>query len=333
MNEAWRTEYLVGTWQLAQTAKMDKKNGKEGTKSLRLKSVGSVGKVFYTKINEKCRDEKFDFAYGYYGHRRREQALLVHHAVVWRLMEASRETAGAGKNNYSFVATLRDISNAFPSMSHESMDKRMKNLADPKPARFLATRHGNMHVQVNTKTGGDLVVKPGAGGAQGDGVMPTVFRRTYELELEDRMEDKKGDLESEVRAQDPVTKKMVNVSDTVFADDLKEINLVRSADEAVEAVARSGVLLDQKLEAMKMKQNVEKAEHVLMFLGAWEGGADQGSDEETRGCEPGESRISSEVSRGTIDVQWESGGNGEGKNSGGQRSLLLDGDVVEETKG
>ena len=192
----------------------------------------------------------------------------MHYAVAWRLMEAARKDTSGRKDTYSFVASLRDIANAFPSMGHAAMDARIDQLAEPKEARFMATRHGEMQVQINTKTGGDLVIQPMTGGAQGDGVMPTVFRRTYEPVLADWMWDKEEDLGSGIEARDPKTGKVVNVSNTVFADDLKEINMVKDAQEAIETIARSGTLLDTKLETMKMKQNVEKAEHVAMFLGS-----------------------------------------------------------------
>ena len=62
------------------------------------------------------KDHKYDFSYGFYVGRRREQAILVHHAVVWRLTEAARQAKGQANNTYSHVTTMRDIANAFPSL-------------------------------------------------------------------------------------------------------------------------------------------------------------------------------------------------------------------------
>ena len=66
-----------------------------------------IGKTFFGKVNELVEDKKFDFGYGVYAKRRREQAILVHHAVVWRLTEAAKQAKGSAKNSHSHVTTMR----------------------------------------------------------------------------------------------------------------------------------------------------------------------------------------------------------------------------------
>ena len=70
-------------------------------------------------MRARCGEEKYDFAYGYYQRRRREQAILVQHACAGRLLEAARSAPISEKCLYSHVTTLRDIANAFPSVSHD----------------------------------------------------------------------------------------------------------------------------------------------------------------------------------------------------------------------
>ena len=96
------------------------------------------------------------------------------------------------KKKYSFIVTLRDIANAFPSMDQDEMDAAISVLTDEKTAAFLAARHGTMHVRIDTVTDGSIVVEPRTGGAQGDGVMPGVFRRTYEPMLDEWMQQKEA---------------------------------------------------------------------------------------------------------------------------------------------
>ena len=105
-----------------QSAKLDKHNDKEGTKGLRLiNMLDPMGKLFFSEIERRTKEDAYAFAYGYHELRRRKQALLVHNAVTWRLREAAREAAPPDKCVYSHVSTFRDIANAFPSLSHDVM--------------------------------------------------------------------------------------------------------------------------------------------------------------------------------------------------------------------
>ena len=140
-----------------------------------------LGKMFFGRLEERGRDEWYDYAYGYYDHRRREQPLLVHYALTWRLREAAGSASLAEKGRYSYVTSFRDIANAFPSVSHEAMNMAIDRTNGTREAAFLKYRHMDMHVRIDTLTTGSLVICPRVGGAQGDKVMPRVFRRTYGL--------------------------------------------------------------------------------------------------------------------------------------------------------
>ena len=97
--------------------------------------------------------------------------------------------------------------------------------------------------------------------------MPMQFRTMYEGLLENWMRRKSEDLGCSVSARDYVTGEEVDVSVTGFTDDVKELNLAVDAQEAVENVCRSTVLLDEDSSAASMGQNAGKAEHVATFLG------------------------------------------------------------------
>ena len=64
--------------QISETFKVDKKNGKKGTKAIRLiNKLCPLGKVFHKHLWNKCKTKKRHFAYGYTKGRRREQAILI----------------------------------------------------------------------------------------------------------------------------------------------------------------------------------------------------------------------------------------------------------------
>ena len=124
-----------------------------------------------------------------------------------------------------------------------------------------------MQVRISTRQGEGLVIAPKCGGAQGDRVMPVHFRRTYEGDLEEWVEKRQDDLEATIQGHDQVDDLEIDLSITSYADDVKEINVVPNAKEAVEAIGISGNLLDSIISGAKLKQNTSKAEHVATFLG------------------------------------------------------------------
>ena len=113
----------------------------------------------------------------------------MHHAVTGRIRQHVQDLNQREKPKWSFVSTLRDISNAFPSLSHASMDKTLQlgKEADTDRERqhklLLRHRYTHMNVSIATKQGEGILMRPQCGGAQGDVGMPTLFRRTYKQVL------------------------------------------------------------------------------------------------------------------------------------------------------
>ena len=68
--------------------------------------------------------------------------------------------------------------------------------------------------------------------------------------------------------EDPLTRKEVDRSVTVYADDVKEINLASTAEEAIGAIQTSTSILNQGLISLTLKQNDDKAANVPCFLGS-----------------------------------------------------------------
>merc|ERR1712115_752195 len=97
--------------------------------------------------------------------------------------------------------------------------------------------------------------------------MPVQFRRTYEMGLHQWIQTKQDELETNIVALDNATGSTVDVSVTSYADDVKERNMVEDGQEAVQVLARSGVLLDEVISELTLTQNAAKAEHVAAFYG------------------------------------------------------------------
>jgi hypothetical protein len=137
-----------------------------------------VGKAFYRIHWARCRRRKKDFAYGFYERRRREQAILVHNCTAWKLRRLARVNPGRAKR-YSYARILRDVSNAFPSVEHGSLNRAVEEVAPTqKEARILKHRHERSEMVIRTKSGEGVVLKPGTGGLQGDVFMPPLFGET-----------------------------------------------------------------------------------------------------------------------------------------------------------
>ena len=85
-NIAWSSMYIPDGWQTSEAVQLDKQNGKKGTKSIRLVSkLCPLGKAFFTLTQQDTEETPYHFGYGFYKNRRREQAILVHHAVTGRI--------------------------------------------------------------------------------------------------------------------------------------------------------------------------------------------------------------------------------------------------------
>jgi hypothetical protein len=272
-NLVWSSMYVPDGWQTSEAVQLDKQNGKKGTKSIRLiNKLCPLGKAFFKLTQQETQETPYPFGYGFYTNRRREQAILVHHAVTGRIRRHVAELNQREKTKWSFVTTLRDISNAFPSLSHASMDATLRlgvetdSDAQRKPKLLLKHRYTHMNVSIATKQGEGILIRPCCGGAQGDVGMPTIFRRTYEPVLEQWSQRKKDTLPS-IIGRDPLSQQELDVSITVYADDVKEINMASTADEAVATINKSTQILDSKLTELTLMQNQGKAEHVPSFLG------------------------------------------------------------------
>lgn len=250
-----------GEWQVSEAVQLDKMNGKEGTKAIRLTNLLDViGKLLLKNIWRRGKKEKNDFAYGFHRRRRREQAIGVQSVCAWKLR----------KRRKGHTATLRDASKAVPSPRFESMDRMVDRALRRKDARIMKLRYKRSKMIIRHATGGGVVIEPGCGGMHGDSAMAEMFTQMYEPKVEEWIREKEEEGIG-LKAMDPITGEMVQVSATVFFDDVKELNTTDDVEALEEKVQKSTAIFDRKFGDMGMAQNIDKAENASKFCGKGEG--------------------------------------------------------------
>lgn len=246
-------------WQLSQTHKLSKRNGKEGCHALRtINSLDCIGKCFYKHV-WRCSHRRSDrpYASGYAKGRSRIEAILQQHVVAERLRMAG----------LSFISCFHDIANAFPSMAHSCLRNVLQSAALPANAELLLQRVQETCMVVEGCDRSAVVV-PGSGTLQGDTIAGDLFLEGYHpvvdkwtAQLSEHHPDYK------LLAFSPLDLADVNLAVTTFADDLCRKILVQSVSDADEKVRKSNQVLDDALAAVGMAQNTSKQEHVAFFSG------------------------------------------------------------------
>ena len=81
--------------------------------------------------------------------------------------------------------------------------------------------------------------------------MPEMFAALYDPVIDEWMTQKGAQLQCTLTATDPNTGEEVDVSDTLYADDVNERNLTRDEEHRQEVLQVSTQLFDQQLDRLK----------------------------------------------------------------------------------
>ena len=111
LNIFYGKSLTLGTWELVDAVQLDKNNGETwdpGTWLLMM--LDCMGKCYYWLMHQHIWDNKSHFGYGFYEHRRREQAILVHHVVAGQLLEVATAARMSDESKLSYVSTFRGAS-------------------------------------------------------------------------------------------------------------------------------------------------------------------------------------------------------------------------------
>ena len=208
MNMLNQAQLIPKKWQYSETVQLDKQNFKLGPASIRLINLlCPMGKIFFKTLWGSLTRPKYPFAYGFYQHRRREQAILIQNCTRWKLRNLQDKQTDGNKANFNHTSTLRDIANAIPSMGHEALAHMLQDLGDNGPlTRTLRHRYQDAVMIIRDSQGAGIVIRPGCGGLQGDSTMPEMFSATYDPHVHNWIQNRKIQLsEHVILATDPVT--------------------------------------------------------------------------------------------------------------------------------
>ena len=96
----------------------------------------------------------YNFSYGFYRNRRREQAILIQNCVRWRLRNLQDQQNDKNKSRFNHTSTLRDISNAFPSMAHKALNRRINQMTkDEEIVKTLRHRYTQSYIIIRDTKG------------------------------------------------------------------------------------------------------------------------------------------------------------------------------------
>ena len=207
-------------------------------------------RAWHGQMGDSSVDNPADNEYGFVRHRRREGAVLVQMNLSHRL----------GKADKSHIRCLYDATNAFASTYHESLAEFADVGLDVEESAFMETRRVNAQIWLDTPTG-DLVAVPGCGALMGDSRAPVDFRRAYKPGLDKWHEEMGRWGTSHTKAHLDLGGSMqgsIDLSTTVFADDLARTQVVKAPAEATRYIGEADTALGRCLGSQGHSQNAAK---------------------------------------------------------------------------
>jgi len=137
--------------------------------------------------------------------------------------------------------------------------------ANPEDCTLLKNRYRDATMIVRTPNGAAVKVRPRSGGLQGDANMAPEFSATYDPVLQEYIADKEAHTGPILTARDPVTGDDATLSITVYADDVAEVDITVTPDEAHTTSTTHNQLCNARITPHGLAQNEDKAECVPSF--------------------------------------------------------------------
>ena len=187
--------------------------------------------------------------------QRREAAVAIQMCTNWRLT----------KLGISFVDTFYDLSNAFGSIKHAELNKTDE--LSLKNTDVAIAQHANTHTKLAIDAAdGPILFQLGEGAAQGHTTAPKKFVRTFARALVPWSTDFTAE-HKELMCRCVVNERLVDLSTTVFVDDVAKQTPVQSATDAIDSIRSNNDEFDQAINTIGAKQNRDKQAHVAKFCG------------------------------------------------------------------
>ena len=218
-------ECAVAPWQWhhSQVSFIPKGNGKPGIPGIRLiHKLDTIGKAYYDVLWSYRDIKYYDFACGYCKFRRREQAILQQRVLQERLCAFK----------HSFVFTLYDVRNAFPSITHQTLTNYVNAVCPVSDHALLKQRflQARMTMKLDERW---VTFALGAGTMPGDRIAGSMFAEPYNQILNNCFCEAKHQNNRFLQdVRDPISGVSVDLSATVYADDVARLEVI-SDDKAI----------------------------------------------------------------------------------------------------
>ncbi len=175
------------------------------------------------------------------------------------------------KRKQSWLSSFWDVANAFPSMSHDTMDAVCREQLEDADAILMKQRHRRALVLLTTRNSEIILVSIGCGGMQGDGPMPDQFGQKYNELLDGWIEKTPAETAPAYitgRAALPEGPgPPVHVGIGGYADDTTRTSIITDPKNMSDISNKLDAEFDIALGKAKMKQNAGKKELMVHFQG------------------------------------------------------------------
>lgn len=250
---------VPSVWQRSLAAQLDKPNGKTGCAGKRLvHQLDPVGSQFFKHLWSRASPQSYrHYAAGYYTGKSRISAIVQKHVLSHRL----------DRCHLRHVESFFDVANAFPSPTHDALDRAIHAAAQAVDAPLLCQRHREAVVHIIAPDR-SVDVKCNSGALQGDGPAGPIFLEVYHPALDVWLEHVHTLPQQMLfMVSDPVFGVEVDCSVTTYADDVGKTSIVDSCEDMLSILQSLNQWLDEALGAIGLAQNIDKQEHVVHATG------------------------------------------------------------------
>ena len=219
---------------------LDKPNGKTGCAGKRLvNQLDPVGSQFFKYLWSQASPQSYrHYASGYYNGKSRISAIMQRHVLSHRL----------DVHKICHVESFFDVSNAFPSASHQALDHAVYATARPTDAELLCQRHRGavMHIVAHDSA---VDVKCHAGAMQGDCPAGPLFLEVYHPQLDTWLRNTQHmPQQSLTLVRDPIFGIEIDSSITTYADDIGKTTIVHDTSDLLTCLQKVNEGLDDALQ-------------------------------------------------------------------------------------
>ncbi|CAE8588973.1 unnamed protein product [Polarella glacialis] len=238
-------------WRHSQAALVQKCNGKVGPASYRqIHLLDPVGKCYYRGLWDRApfHGEAGHFSTAYLPYRRREQSMAQQRIVLHRLTAAK----------LSHGLLIYDIRNAFPSVSHDTLDQAIDDSFEQEVHMLMIQRYRNSTTTANAADGPCTYII-GSGNLQGDSIAALQFAEVYTPCLYNYLNLKHiQPWGRKLLLRDWLTGDLVDAGFTNYADDIADIIFAEDCETLCERRVWANSILEEAIAPAGLSTSTDK---------------------------------------------------------------------------